>query len=499
MKKILTIIFDGFGLKDNENGNAVKAAKMRNFENLYNSFPHSKLYASEEKVGLLPGQVGNSEVGHMTIGSGRLNKSNECIINDFFKEVDETNESFARLLEDKEKRIHIMGLCSDGNIHAGVDDFISMFDLLYKNGFKNVYFHLITDGRDTQIDVAYKYISMIENKIKEYNVGSIASLCGRYYAMDRDNNYEKTKLYYDLVTKGIGTSVLNIENALKSMYAKGVYDEFIKPILVNPNGLIKDNDAIIWMNYRADRSKQILNAFTNPKFADFATKNYEKLDVYSFFEIDKNIKTNCFIGNKSIENPLGIYLSRLGLKQARIAESEKFAHVTYFFDGGYEGKIPGCDKFHVPSPEVATYDLKPEMNAVSVTKKVIDCMENDYDFILVNYANPDMVGHTGNMTATTTACMALDICLAKLIEKAEDNFYTIILMADHGNADTMINEDGSICTTHSLAMVPFVINDPKIKLKPEGDLTMVAPTILEYMDIAIPEEMKESGSLIETS
>lgn len=495
MKKILTIVFDGFGIREETVGNAIKNAKMANFEKFYENNPHTTLYASEEYVGLMPGQMGNSEVGHMTIGAGRLIKSSKEKIKDFFINGYEENPAMETLKEDTSRTVHIMGLCSDGNIHAGVDDFLSMSNLIKKLGFKKVYYHLITDGRDTAVDSSYKYISLIENKIKELGIGKIASICGRYYAMDRDKNYDRTKKYYDLVTKGIGVNVLNIEPALKASYTKEITDEFIKPMIIDNEGLIKDGDILIWMNFRLDRAKQILSAFVNPDFDEFTVKKFKNLDVYSFFTIDENIPTHAFLGSDGVDNPLGIYLSKLGLKQARVAESEKYPHVTYFFDGGYNGDITGADKFHIPSPEVPTYDLKPEMSAVGVTKQIVECMEKDYDFIFANYANPDMVGHTGSMEAATKACMALDVCLGKVLESAEENFYTVILLADHGNCDTMINEDGSICTTHSLAKVPFVINDPKVSFTSGGDLTNVAPTILDYMDIAIPSQMTAKSLL----
>lgn len=489
MKKVLTIILDGFGLRQEENGNAVLAANMHNFSNFYLSNPHTTLYASEERVGLLKGQMGNSEVGHMTIGAGRLIKSNKDKISDFFNSDMSSNEAVSLLLSDISKRVHIMGLASDGDIHAGIDNFLSMYDFLVSKGFKEIYFHLITDGRDTKVDVAYNYIKMIEDKIKQNGIGSISTVCGRYYAMDRDENYDRTSLYYNLVTKGDKVKIINIENSLKNSYSKGITDEFIKPMLIDDEGLINNGDNLIWMNFRNDRAKQIISSFVHPRFNSFPVFDMRDLNVFSFFTIDKNIRTNVFINKEGVENPLGIYLSKLGLKQARIAESEKYPHVTYFFDGGYNGKVDGCDKYHIPSPEVATYDLKPEMSAIPVTKRIVEAMEKDYDFIFANFANPDMVGHTGSMEAATKACMAVDVCLGKILESAEENFYTVIILADHGNADTMVNPDGTPCTTHSLEKVPFVINDQKIELKDDGDLTNVAPTILEYMDISIPLEM----------
>ena len=495
MKKIVTIVFDGFGMRDEEKGNAVKAADMVNFNKFWNKYPHALLDASEEKVGLSKGQFGNSEVGHMTIGAGRLVKQNETIVNELLASIEE-NEVFKDLIKENDKRIHLMGLCSDGNVHAGIDDFINLCNALIKNGFTKIYFHLITDGRDTNSMSAYKYIKMIEDEINKNNIGTIATICGRYYAMDRDDNYKRTNLYYDLVTRAKGTAIKNIEKALNSCYKIKETDEFIRPLLVDEEGKIKNGDILIWMNYRADRSKQILSALTDPDYSNFNTLKMDNLKVYSFFPIDKNINTISFLEKPIIKNPLGLYLSELDFTQARIAESEKFPHVTYFFDGGYKGKINKCNTFEIPSPNVKTYDLMPEMSAIPVTKKVIECMMQDYDFILVNFANPDMVGHTGNFIAASKACMAVDLCLSKIVEKAEENFYKVILLADHGNADIMIDENDQPVTTHTLSKVPFILMDENVKLKDEGDLTMVAPTILEYMEIALPEEMKETESLI---
>ena len=495
MKKIVTIIFDGFGMRDEVKGNAVKAADMVNFNKFWNKYPHALLDASEEKVGLSKGQFGNSEVGHMTIGAGRLVKQNETIVNELLASIEE-NEIFKDLIKENGKRIHLMGLCSDGNVHAGIDDFINLYNTLIKNGFTKIYFHLITDGRDTNPMSAYKYIKMIEDEINKNNIGAIATICGRYYAMDRDDNYKRTNLYYDLVTRAKGTAIKNIEKALNSCYKIKETDEFIRPLLVDEEGKIKNGDILIWMNYRADRSKQILSALTDPDYSNFNTLKMDNLKVYSFFPVDKNINTISFLEKPIVKNPLGLYLSELDFTQARIAESEKFPHVTYFFDGGYKGKINKCNTFEIPSPNVKTYDLMPEMSAIQVTKKVIECMMQDYDFILVNFANPDMVGHTGNFIAASKACMAVDLCLSKIVEKAEENFYKVILLADHGNADIMIDENDQPVTTHTLSKVPFILMDENVKLKDEGDLTMVAPTILEYMEIALPEEMKETESII---
>ena len=395
MKKILTIILDGFGIREEEKGNAIKEAHMNTFNSLWDKYPHALLGASESSVGLAPGQAGNSEVGHMTIGAGRLLKQNEILVNDFLSSPDMENKNVIKLLENKDKDIHIMGLCSDGNIHAGVDDFVNMYKFLVNNGFSKIHFHLITDGRDTGVHDAMKYVNMIKDVIKEYGVGEIASVCGRFYAMDRDENWDRTKTYYDLVTMGKGISSINIEKSIESSYGKGITDEFIKPIVCSKNN-IKNGDIIMWMNYRADRAKQILSSIVNwSSFEGFSVSNMKDTLVFSFLPVDKKIKTYNLIEPTTVKNSLGLYLSELDFTQARIAESEKFPHVTYFFDGGVDGKIKGCDKFHIPSPSVATYDLKPEMSCIDVTKRVILSMRNDYDFILVNFANPDMVGHTG--------------------------------------------------------------------------------------------------------
>lgn len=499
MKKILTIILDGFGMREELHGNAIKEANPKNFNFLWERYPHSLLWASEEPIGLLKGQFGNSEVGHKTIGAGRKLPQDIDRIHDFLDNKIEENENFQNLInktKEKKSAIHIMGLFSNGLVHADMEHFLKLYEHLVKNEIKNIYFHLITDGRDTKITEAYTYIRVLEEKIKELKVGNIATMCGRFYAMDRDNKLDRTKTYYDLITKGKGASVKSVESALNTCYKKNVTDEFLPPIVLNSKGILKDGDTVIWMNYRTDRAKQILDSLTNKAYNNYPVVNYNELDVYTFVPIDKKIKTISFLEEECVENPLGIYLSKLGLSQARIAETEKYAHVTYFFDGEYDGSIENCTKILVPSLKVKTYDLDPRMSAVEVTKKTIACMQRDVDFILVNFANPDMVGHTGNFDATVKAIMTVDVCLGKIIEEAENNFYKVIVTADHGNADKMLDEEENPVTTHTLAKVPFIILDDTITLKKEGDLTNIAPTILDYMDIATPKEMKDTESLI---
>lgn len=499
MKKILTIILDGFGYREEEEGNAIKAARMKNFENLWNEYPHTTLYASEEPIGLKEGQFGNSEIGHATIGAGRIVPQNETLVDNLFDDID-NNLTYQMLIDytrsNPSQSVHLMGLCSNGLVHSNIEHFKKFYEHLVDNGVRNIYFHLITDGRDTSVNSSYSFVKEIEDMIKENEIGSISTLCGRYYAMDRDKKWERTKEYYDLITKGKGFEALSSEEGIAISYQSGKTDEFIEPIILDERGLIKDGDSIIWINYRSDRGKQIIETLTNPDFDEFRVKTFDNLNVYTFFPLDKTIKTKNFLPVNQIDNPLGIYLSDLGLSQARVAETEKYAHVTYFFDGQYNGKLEKCDKYLIPSPKVSTYDQKPEMSAVEVTKKVISCMQKDYDFILVNFANPDMVGHTGDWNAAVKACITVDICLGKLLEVAEDNFYKVILLADHGNADIMYDENKKPVTTHTLSKVPFIIKDEKVKLNDGGSLANVAPTILEYMDIAAPKEMAETPSLI---
>lgn len=495
MKKILTIVLDGFGIREDAHGNAIKEADMSCFQKIWDEYPHSLLKASEEAVGLKEGEFGNSETGHMTIGAGRCIKQHGTIVHDFVESNLSFNKTFQELLKYQDKDIHLIGLFSDGHVHSSIEDTLKFYKLLVKNGFTKIHFHLITDGRDTDVRSSKKYIKMVIDAIKDTKVGDIATICGRYYAMDRDSNYSRTKKYYDLITKGRGISTNDLNKTINDMYSKNITDEFLEPIVINSHSIIKDDDVIIWTNYREDRAKQIISSFVVPEFTEFAL-SVKNVQVFSFLPIDKNIPTQYFAEEEQIANPLGLYLSKLGITQARIAETEKFPHVTYFFDGGYLGKKAKCNEFQIPSPKVATYDLKPEMSIVEVTKKIIECMVQDYDFIFANFANADMVGHTGVFDATVKACMAIDLCLQKIIEKAEENFYKVIILADHGNADIMVDENEQPVTTHTLSLVPFIIMDKNIKLESEGDLTMVAPTILEYMDIAVPEEMKETEILL---
>ena len=498
MKKVMLIILDGFGYREEKEGNAILNANMSNYKALWDNYPHTTLYASEEYIGLNEGQFGNSEIGHMTIGAGTVVKNNTMIVDDFIKDAsnNEAFQGFIDELNNNGKPLHLVGLLSEGNVHSTFHHWTKLVDAIKDKITNNVYLHIITDGRDTAPDSAITYINKFKEKAKELKHFSIASVCGRYYAMDRDKKWDRTKLYIDAVTRGIAINVKTVDEAINKSYEAGITDEFIKPFLIDRNGLIRNGDNIMWMNYREDRAVQFLEAITNPEFNAFGKVNTSDCKVYSFLPFEKPINTTNFTNYIKIDNPLGIYLGKLGLTQARIAETEKYAHVTYFFDGQSEDKIDKCDKFLIPSPKVATYDMQPEMSAVEVTKRGIACLDKDYDFILLNYANPDMVGHTGNFDAAVKACNAVDICLGKLLEVAFDNFYKVIIMADHGNCDIMINGDGTPCTTHTLSKVPFIITDQSVELKSSGNISQVAPTILDYMDIARPTDMQATESLI---
>ncbi len=500
MKKVILIIFDGFGMRKEKEGNAVLNADMPNFNYLLNNYPHCLLQASGKYVGLEDNQMGNSEVGHLSIGAGRLVKQNFMQIEEMFKNKElEDNEAYldmVKYVHENNKPLHLMALISPGGIHSHLNFILSMLDNLHKDNVNNVYVHAITDGRDTDVHSAYSYIAQVEEKLEKYKMGKVVSVCGRYYAMDRDKKWARTKYYSDMITEGKAVKVPSARMGIDLCYKKNITDEFIPPLILDDTKLIQDGDALLWFNYRPDRAKQILRVLTDTTFSEYQTKKYPNLKTYTIYKIDEAINSKHLLDHIDVINPMGEYLASLGLSQARIAETEKYAHVTYFFDGGRELVLNNCDRFLIPSPKVATYDLKPEMSSHDVTRQVIKCLNENYDFILVNFANSDMVGHTGNYEATVKALEAIDSCLGTIMEYANENFYTLCLTADHGNSDIMYDENGTICTTHTINPVPFIMTDKKLKLK-DGAITNIAPTLLKYMDIKIPKEMENSEILIE--
>ena len=499
MKKILMIILDGFGIRENEHGNAIKLANMTYFNSLLDKYPNTILEASGEYVGLPEGQFGNSEVCHEIIGLGKKIKQKITVINEeiFTKRILENSE-FNNLLETTKKNkstLHLMGLTSDGGVHSHLGYVLKLIPLLKEKGIKKIVFHAITDGRDTHIKSSLKFINELDNLLRSEKLGFVGTICGRYYAMDRDNKWDRTQKYYDLVMRNKGFKVIDYNLAIDNCYKKNVTDEFLPPMLISDDACIKQEDTLLWFNFRPDRARQILNALTDPNFIEFKTDF--QVNAWNMFEVNDvtNIHTLFDLPKENIY-PIGKYFSDLKITQARIAETEKYSHVTYFFNAELSKKFPLCDNYLVESPKVSTYDQTPLMSATDVTRKVKNAINKNYDFILVNYANPDMLGHTGNLEATIESLKGLDKLLEYIINYSIDNFYKVFILADHGNCDEMLTDNDEIITTHSLSKVPFIITDDNLKLKKSGDLTNVAPTLLDYMDIAIPKEMEDAKSLI---
>lgn len=473
MKPVLLCILDGVGIREEKLGNAFKNANTPNFDFLWENYPHAVLNASEEYVGLPKGQMGNSEVGHTNIGAGRIVYQSLELINKSFKnhEID-NNEKLLEIIsyvKKNNKKLHIMGLTSDGGIHSHIDHLNGIISIAQKHGLEDkIFIHAITDGRDTLYNSSYSYIE----KLKSQN---IASISGRYYAMDRDKRYERTNLYFDTIT-GNNITNMSIKDYINNSYANNETDEFIKPALFIKDGKIEKDDALIWINFRPDRAIQIVN-----KIISYGTK------VLTMMKINNEISAPYLFSHEKIKNTLGEYLSNLGYTQARIAETEKYAHVTYFFDGGETLNLKGCDQILIPSPKVATYDLKPEMSAYEITDTLLTKIDN-YDFIILNFANGDMVGHTGNYEKTIEAVEHVDICLGKIINKINEKNGLLIITADHGNCDYMFDKEGNIITSHSLSVVPFIVMKKDLTLT-NGNLSDIASTILELCNIDIPKEM----------
>ena len=492
MKPLLLCILDGVGLKDKNKGNTLNIARTPNLDKLIKEYPNSKLNASEKYVGLPKGQMGNSEVGHINIGTGRKVKQAIDIINEAINRNNlKDNEILNKLIKhvkNNNSTMHICGLLSDGGVHSHMDHLLELIDILKDKNIK-VCYHIFTDGRDTKPNESLKYISKLQKKIKETNLGQIATISGRYYAMDRDNRWNRIQKTYKEMTEI--TKEYNIEEKIKESYQEGITDEFIKPFTVN-NTLIEDNDGILVFNFRPDRLRELFTAISNKKFNKFKTKKYNNLYLATMFPVDQNVICENLFKHPKVENYLGKIFEKENLKQLRIAETEKYAHVTYFFDGENKEKLNNCDQILIPSKKVATYDLKPEMSAKEITNKLLDIIEN-YDIIILNFANGDMVGHTGNLEATVKAIEIVDECIGKIYKKIKQINGTMIITADHGNCDKMLDEDGNIITSHSLSKVPLIITDKNIKLK-DGKLSDIGPTILKLLNIKVPKEM--TGELL---
>ncbi len=494
MKKPLVLcILDGCGIRKEKDGNAFKNANKPTFDYLWNNFPHSLLEASGQKVGLPAGQMGNSEVGHMNIGAGRivyqpLELINKAIEDKTFFE----NEKILNVLNHVKKNnssLHVMGLLSDGGVHSHINHLMNLIDMIKENDVKNVCYHLFLDGRDVDPKSSYTYIKMLEDKIGQTGFGKIVTISGRYYAMDRDNNYDRLKKAYDAIVYNDAPKFNIPKEVIDKSYENGITDEFVVPALVN-EGRLNDNDGVITFNFRPDRLREIFTAITNPKESPLDdVKVFKNLSVLTMMPVVNTVTCPHAFDHQVLSNTLGKYLSENKLNQLRIAETEKYAHVTYFFDGGVEENFNGMKKILIPSPKVATYDMKPEMSAKEVTDALLNELDKDYfDVVILNYANGDMVGHTGNYEAAKSAVEFLDTRLKMLYDKVSEKNGTLIITADHGNCDIMWDEKHVPVTSHTTSKVPFIITKKGISLN-DGKLADIAPTMLELLEFKKPDEM----------
>lgn len=498
-KKVLLMILDGWGIATKLSASAIDAAKTPYINSLYKKYPHSKLQASGLSVGLPDGQMGNSEVGHMNIGAGRVVYQDLVKINKAIEEKElDTNEVLLdafKYAKTNNKAVHLIGLVSDGGVHSHIEHLKGIITIANNNGVKNLFVHAFTDGRDTDPKSGLPFIKDLQAHMAK-TTGKLASIVGRYFAMDRDKRWERVKLAYDLLVNGVGDKSTDALASIQKSYDANVTDEFIKPIVLtdasqNPVAKIQEGDAVICFNFRTDRGREITMALTQQ---DFPEQGMKKLKLYyvTLTNYDDSFNDVKVIFDKdNLNNTLGEVVSKAGKKQIRIAETEKYPHVTFFFSGGREEAFPGESRILCPSPKVATYDLQPEMSARDIRDKIIPELEKkSADFICLNFANPDMVGHTGVFSAAVTACETVDQCNEAVTEVARKNGYSIIIIADHGNADMMINDDGTPNTAHTTNLVPCILVDDNYKggLK-DGKLGDLAPTILTLMGVAIPKEM----------
>ena len=511
---ILTIL-DGWGYSEKIKGNAIKLANTPNMDFLWHQFAHTLLTASGEDVGLPSNQMGNSEVGHTTIGAGRtinqdLVRIDKSIKNQDFFENDKIHD-ICQQTNKQNSQLHIIGLCSDGGVHSHINHLQAILDIV-KNYKNTTCLHLITDGRDTEPKMAKKFIREIIEKIKRYDHINICSISGRYYSMDRDCRWSRTEKAYQVLTENninqdFESNSFNDNkyiDIIEKYYKQNISDEFIPPTKTY-KGKISDNDGVIFFNFRPDRIRQLLHSLAKNNFKGFKTKNIKNLKLLTLTNYDSTIEIPIVFPSEKKYNFLGQVISNYGLKQLRLAETEKYAHVTYFFNGGIEEPFPGEDRELIPSPKVETYDLSPEMSAKQITESIINAIDkNIYKLIIVNYANPDMVGHTGNLDATIKAINIVDQCIKKLFQKMiKIPKSTLIITADHGNADYMLDKNNKPCKSHSTNVVPFLMinNNEKLlknNLKPNGCLADIAPTILDILGLNIPKEMNGKSLLIPT-
>ncbi|GAB6179486.1 2,3-bisphosphoglycerate-independent phosphoglycerate mutase [Desulfotomaculum defluvii] len=505
------VILDGWGLSKDENGNAIAQAKTPNIKNYLANYPHTKLACSGEAVGLPEGQMGNSEVGHLNIGAGRvvyqeLTRITKSIKDgDFFQNPELVKAM--QLVKEKGSALHIMGLLSDGGVHSHIKHIFATLKMAAQQGLSRVYFHAFLDGRDVPPSSAKLYMRALLTKMKEEGVGQVATVSGRYYAMDRDRRWERTELAYRAMVYAEGLQANSPLEAIDVAYERGETDEFVKPTLVTddskqPLAKVADGDALIFINFRPDRARQITRAFVDEEFTGFDRgPGQPKVHFVCMTVYDKTIEAAVAFPPHQLVNTLGQWLSNQGQKQLRLAETEKYAHVTFFFNGGVEAPNPNEERVLIPSPKVATYDLKPEMSAYEVTEAFIDNISKEtFDVFITNYANPDMVGHTGDLEAAKIAIETVDKCMGKVIAAILEKDGTIIVTADHGNAEKMQDEKGGPHTAHTTEPVPFLLIGSRyqnVKLRDDGSLADIAPTMLEILGLPVPAEMTGKSLLLE--
>ncbi len=503
-KKVLLMILDGWGLGDHGRDDVIFTARPEYMNALTANYPHAELLTSGEDVGLPDGQMGNSEVGHLNIGAGRvvyqdLVKINRACRDGSIMQNPEVVRAF-EYARDRGVGVHFMGLVSDGGVHSSLDHLFALCDISKHYGIQDTYIHCFMDGRDTDPKSGKGFVEALQSHISgSSSTGVIASVIGRYYAMDRDKRWERVKIAYDALVDGVGTAVPvgrgNMSAAVQASYDEGVTDEFIKPIVAvddagRPVGTIREGDMVIFFNFRNDRAKELTEVLTQH---DMPEAGMHTIPLYycTMTPYDATFEgLHILFDKENVENPLGEYLSSLGLKQLRIAETEKYAHVTFFLNGGREAVFPGEERILVPSPKVATYDLQPEMSAPEVAEKLVAAIgTGKFDFIALNFANGDMVGHTGVYEAITKAVRTVDKCAGEVIDAAKANGYEVIVIADHGNADHALNDDGSPNTAHSLNPVPIIVVSDRVAAVQNGVLADVAPTVLKLMGLSQPGEM----------
>lgn len=498
---VALIILDGFALRSERMGNAVAQANKPNFDKYWNSYPHATLVASGEAVGLPEGQMGNSEVGHLNIGAGRIVYQSLTRVNVSIREGEfYKNETFVNAIKhvkEKGKNLHLFGLLSDGGVHSHIEHMFALLRLAKEEGVENVYIHGILDGRDVGQKTAEKYIKATQEKIAEYGVGEIATISGRYYSMDRDKRWDRVEKSYRAMVYGDGPAYSDPLQVVEDNYNNGIFDEFVLPSVITkengePVATIKDEDAVIFYNFRPDRAIQISNTFTNEDFRSFDRGEKHPKNLYFVCLTHFSETVNGYVAFKptNLDNTLGEVLSQNGLTQLRIAETEKYPHVTFFMSGGREAEFPGEKRILINSPKVATYDLQPEMSAYEVTDALLKEIEADnFDAIILNFANPDMVGHSGMLEPTIKAIETVDECLGKIITLIEQKGGKAIITADHGNSDEVVTLDGTPMTAHTTNPVPVIVTDKNAELRTDGILGDLAPTMLDLLGLDKPAEM----------